>query len=397
MNRYYEQDEQLYQAVNSLKAGDNNSYYVMYDLSVKYIYRLIYDKVKEYHVTENLVQETYNIIYNQISTLQDPRDFYSWAGSIATDITYRYLQANRAELLSSDSKDGSSEFAYNVATQDMEGFAFAGATEGTDGAIAVGDVALAPPKGFLAKLKGNIGAKIAIGIAAVGLIAIGGVAIYNAVIDKGADKGKKIKLLEMYEYYEGEERFHSITEYKYDKSGREKESRIEYGEVGEEPTVAETVYYPDDTGNKGTAKVYEDGEFLYTMKLKYDKRGNIVSYKYKEDDEKHEEVVEYDKNGIAKSYSWYIDDQLKYEIKYDEIGNEISTEFYDNEGELQDELKYEGEIEYDKNGNAKKAMYYIDDELRYQCEYDKDGDLVVRYDYTKDGKLIRKKVYEYYK
>lgn len=122
MNRYYAQDEQLYQSVNNLMAGDYDSYYVMYDLSIKYIYKIIYDIVKDYHTTEDLVQETYLTIYNKINTLQNPRAFYSWAGRIATNLALRYIQTHRRELLALDSEEVSSEFMYDMATQDVEEF-----------------------------------------------------------------------------------------------------------------------------------------------------------------------------------------------------------------------------------------------------------------------------------
>ena len=122
MNNYYEQDEQLYQSVYSLMSGNADSYYTMYDLSIKYIYKIIYDIVKDYHTTEDLVQETYIIIYNKINTLQDARKFYSWAGRIATNLAYRYMQNNKRELLALDSEDGAAEFIFEVATQDNEEF-----------------------------------------------------------------------------------------------------------------------------------------------------------------------------------------------------------------------------------------------------------------------------------
>ena len=122
MNNYYEQDEQLYQAVYSLMSGNTDSYYTMYDLSVKYIYKIIYDIVKDYHTAEDLVQEAYIIIYNKINTLQDARKFYSWAGRIATNLAYRYMQNNKRELLALDSEDGAAEFIFDVATQDNEEF-----------------------------------------------------------------------------------------------------------------------------------------------------------------------------------------------------------------------------------------------------------------------------------
>lgn len=122
MKNYYEEDQKLFQAVANLIAGDMDSYYVVYDLSVKYIYKIIYDIVKDYHTTEDLVQETYLTVYNKINTLQDATKFYAWAGRVATNLTLRYIQKNNRELLMLDSEDGASEFAFEVATQDNEAF-----------------------------------------------------------------------------------------------------------------------------------------------------------------------------------------------------------------------------------------------------------------------------------
>ena len=122
MINYNAQDEQLFQSVSSLIAGDMNSYYTMYDLSVKYIYKIIYDIVKDYHTTEDLVQETYITIYNKINTLQDSRKFYPWAGRIATNHTLRYIQSNKRELLVFDGEDGEGDFIFDLASQDNEEF-----------------------------------------------------------------------------------------------------------------------------------------------------------------------------------------------------------------------------------------------------------------------------------
>ena len=122
MKNYYAEDERLFQSVRNLINGDANSYYVMYDLSIKYIYKIIYDIVKDYHATEDLIQETYITIYNKIYTLQEPTKFYSWAGRIATNLSFRYIQKNKRELLTLDSEEGVAEFAFEVATQDNEEF-----------------------------------------------------------------------------------------------------------------------------------------------------------------------------------------------------------------------------------------------------------------------------------
>jgi len=122
MKNYYEEDQKLFEAVSSFKGGKQESYYVMYDLSIKYIYKIVHDIIKDYHETEDLVQETYLTIYNKINTLEDATKFYSWAGRIATNHTLRYIQKNKRDLLTLDSEDGAAEFAFEVATQDNEEF-----------------------------------------------------------------------------------------------------------------------------------------------------------------------------------------------------------------------------------------------------------------------------------
>lgn len=122
MRDYYTEDQELFKAVAGFKAGDKESYYVIYDMSIKYIYKIVFDIIKDHHATEDLVQETYLTIYNKIGSLEEVDKFYAWAGRIATNHTFRYIQKNKRELLTLDSEDGSSEFAFEVATQDNEEF-----------------------------------------------------------------------------------------------------------------------------------------------------------------------------------------------------------------------------------------------------------------------------------
>lgn len=122
MTIYNAQDEQLFQAVSNLKAGDANSYYTMYDMSIKYIYKLAYDIVRDYGATEYIVQETYTSIYNNIGYLQDSRSFYQWAGRIATSFTLRYIQANMGQQLKLEAYGEESDFVFDRASQDTEEF-----------------------------------------------------------------------------------------------------------------------------------------------------------------------------------------------------------------------------------------------------------------------------------
>ena len=81
MNNYQKEDEQLYRAVEKLMTGNMKSYSEMYNLSLKYIYKIVYDIVKDHHITEDLVQETYITIYKKINN-------------------YNYVYANKFMLIS---------------------------------------------------------------------------------------------------------------------------------------------------------------------------------------------------------------------------------------------------------------------------------------------------------
>ena len=117
-----EKDESLFRAVDELKSGNPENVNLVYELSEKYIYKIIYDIVKDHYTTEDLLQETYSQVYNNIASLQDSRAFYMWAGRIASNITLRYIQKNRNEVLAEADKDGAPDFAFENAYQDTESF-----------------------------------------------------------------------------------------------------------------------------------------------------------------------------------------------------------------------------------------------------------------------------------
>lgn len=52
--KYAEQDKQLFYNVERLQAGYVDSYNEIYNLSRKYIYKIIYDIVQDYHTTEDI-------------------------------------------------------------------------------------------------------------------------------------------------------------------------------------------------------------------------------------------------------------------------------------------------------------------------------------------------------
>ncbi|MCQ2532892.1 MAG: sigma-70 family RNA polymerase sigma factor [Saccharofermentans sp.] len=118
---YKKKDELLFAEVERMINGDFSGFDRMYELSAKYIYKIINDVVKNHHATEDLMQDTYISIYNNIGSLQNPRGFYSWAGRIATNNALMYIRKNKKELLVGSDEDGESEdFIFERASEDHE-------------------------------------------------------------------------------------------------------------------------------------------------------------------------------------------------------------------------------------------------------------------------------------
>lgn len=122
--KYAKQDEQLYYHIKNLQAGNVESYTEIYNLSCKYFYKIIYDIVGDYHITEDMLQETFLKIYNNIGSLQSPEAFYVWAGRIATNLCIRYIHKYRKEVLTTASEDGegNEEFIFDTVAEDNEMF-----------------------------------------------------------------------------------------------------------------------------------------------------------------------------------------------------------------------------------------------------------------------------------
>lgn len=119
---YEQKDAELFWHVEQLKSGNAQSYNSVYELSQKYIYKIINDIVKDHHTTEDLMQETYLQIYNKIGSLQEAKAFYVWAGRIATNRTLRHIQKYRKEVLVTEDEEGGTDFVFDTAAADNECF-----------------------------------------------------------------------------------------------------------------------------------------------------------------------------------------------------------------------------------------------------------------------------------
>ena len=122
--RFEKQDQKLFYHVEQLQKGNLESYNEIYALSGKYLYKIIYDIVQDHHTTEDMLQETFIKIYNNIGSLQSPQAFYVWAGRVATNLCIRYRHKYRNEMLqnATDDGEGNEEFLFDTVADDNEMF-----------------------------------------------------------------------------------------------------------------------------------------------------------------------------------------------------------------------------------------------------------------------------------
>ncbi|MCR4727719.1 MAG: sigma-70 family RNA polymerase sigma factor, partial [Lachnospiraceae bacterium] len=121
MSSIREKDEILFSEVRKLKLGSSENFNSVYELSKNYIYKIIWDIVKNPDAVEDIMQETYLQIYNRIDTLKEVSAFYVWAGRIATNFSLAYLRKENKYVLSSAEEDEDAEgFIYEKVTDDHE-------------------------------------------------------------------------------------------------------------------------------------------------------------------------------------------------------------------------------------------------------------------------------------
>lgn len=125
MKDFKEKDELLFKEVQKMMDGDFDTYNIVYEMSEKYIYKIIFDIVKNHTNVEDIMQDTYITIFNKISSLREANSFYSWAGRIATNNALQFIKKNNREVLVFEGEDedgeGDGDFIFDRASMDNEG------------------------------------------------------------------------------------------------------------------------------------------------------------------------------------------------------------------------------------------------------------------------------------
>ena len=83
--------------INSILAGDENAFVSLVEKYQKQVHALAWRKIGDFHIAEEITQDTFLKVYQKLSTLKDPNQFSGWLYVIATNQCRAWLRKKRIE------------------------------------------------------------------------------------------------------------------------------------------------------------------------------------------------------------------------------------------------------------------------------------------------------------
>lgn len=96
---YYSNKMNLVNLVEKLKEGKNNVFEEFYELTKSYMFFTLSKIVRDRDAVDDLVQDSYIVVYQNINSLRDSSAILKWMGRIAQNNAYNYLRKNYREVL----------------------------------------------------------------------------------------------------------------------------------------------------------------------------------------------------------------------------------------------------------------------------------------------------------
>ena len=117
MGTKLDREKKLYNAIEGYKAGNKEKFNDIYELSNKYIYTCISKSINDVDAIQDIMQETYIAISNNLNKLESVEAFRVWSGKIATNKAFKYYKKNKEILLDADN-----QYIFNEIEEDNEHF-----------------------------------------------------------------------------------------------------------------------------------------------------------------------------------------------------------------------------------------------------------------------------------
>ena len=111
--------------VNRTLTGDETAFTLLVQKYEKSIHAIVWRRIKDYHIAEEITQDVFLQAYNKLSTLKDPNKFGRWLYVITKHRCTKWLQKEKPTMLSLDAIDkvtlDKSDFAhYNAEQREKE-------------------------------------------------------------------------------------------------------------------------------------------------------------------------------------------------------------------------------------------------------------------------------------
>ncbi len=91
--------------INRILAGDETAFVSLVEKYQKQVHALAWRKIGDFHIAEEITQDTFLKVYQKLSTLKDPNQFSGWLYVIATRQCLTWLRKKRIETESLEGTD----------------------------------------------------------------------------------------------------------------------------------------------------------------------------------------------------------------------------------------------------------------------------------------------------
>ena len=85
--------------------GNENAFAMLVKKYQRQVHTLAWRKIKDFHIAEEITQDTFLIAYQKLATLKDPNCFAGWLKRIATRQCFRAQRKIRIQMQSLDDTD----------------------------------------------------------------------------------------------------------------------------------------------------------------------------------------------------------------------------------------------------------------------------------------------------
>ncbi len=104
--------------VNNTLSGDETAFNSLVQKYQKSIHAIVWQRIRDFHIAEEITQDVFLQAYNKLSTLKDPNKFYRWLYVITKRRCTNWLKKEKPTMLSLDATDKAtlekSDFAHYI-------------------------------------------------------------------------------------------------------------------------------------------------------------------------------------------------------------------------------------------------------------------------------------------